>query len=97
MSEQKEYIKHLEAIAKQRSGLMAIISGLFLSDTHTEEEAHLKGKVAMTLMEVLSDDQCRVHDFIEVMTCEAAQSWVKEQIEIEKIKATAEGKEWGED
>lgn len=96
MSEEIEYIKELQAIAKQRSGLMAILSGLFLSDTSTQEEAHLKGKVALTFMQVLDEADCRVGDFIELATCRAAQSWVNEQIEIEKLKATAEGREWGE-
>ena len=96
MKNEQEYIEHLEQVAKQRSALMAIISGIFLSPTKTEEEAHMKAGIAMTIMTAVEEHGCRVGDFIEIVTMEAAQKWVKEQIEIEKLKALAEGREWEE-
>lgn len=97
MSKEQEHIEHLETLAHQRAGLMAIISGVFMSPTRSEDEAMLKARIANGIMSVIGEHELSVGDFIETMTVAAIQSWTKEQVELEKLKAVAEGREWGEE
>jgi len=79
-------IDRLEKINRQRTALMAIVSGYFQTPCLSEEEAKSKGKLASHIATVLDEFDCRVGDDIEQMTLMTIVDFCKEQVEIESLK-----------
>jgi len=85
-------IEHLKAVEGQRKMLAAIITGVFMTPTQSEDDAKFKAYIASGIMEGRNHFK-PVEDYIEEAMLNAMQHFALEQLEFEKVKAIAEGRE----